>query len=276
MLRIESDESSLHRLALSLAETIGGTVAAEMHGDPLFAQWMSAQLPENLLQFITASPRPYLLLNEVERRLIIDAVADAPHELLRDWRPMAMPGYLDHRVCLKEIRADLDVGSAERFGRKSRRIAKRLSGKSMPLDKALALFAKWIEDVEDLLRAVGKQHLLPQPEGDQPTPTHAEPVPKRRRERHQGRQGVGGTGDSKSTRSTTPSGWLSTDQIRKRVRVRRETVLAAMDADELPFEQRGRARYARLSDVEAWEQKRLEQPQTSAARGLHPDLKSLA
>ena len=51
--------------------------------------------------------------------------------------------------------------------------------------------------------------------------------------------------------------WLSVDQIRRLQRCRRETVIEAMDTGELPFEQRGRIRYARLSDVEAWEEQRL-------------------
>ena len=51
--------------------------------------------------------------------------------------------------------------------------------------------------------------------------------------------------------------WLTTDQIRKRQRCRREAVLAAMDSGALPFEQRGRARYARLVDVERWEASRV-------------------
>lgn len=39
--------------------------------------------------------------------------------------------------------------------------------------------------------------------------------------------------------------------------MRRETVVAAMLAGELPYEQRGRIRYARACDVESWEEKRL-------------------
>lgn len=70
--------------------------------------------------------------------------------------------------------------------------------------------------------------------------------------------------------------WLSVDQIRKMQRMRRETILDAMLSGELPFEQRGRIRYARLSDVLVWEERRLArdaQPQ----RGLvHPALADLA
>lgn len=52
--------------------------------------------------------------------------------------------------------------------------------------------------------------------------------------------------------------WLSVEQIRKRERMRRERVIAAMEAGQLPFERRGRIRYARLSDVVAWEKRRLD------------------
>lgn len=51
--------------------------------------------------------------------------------------------------------------------------------------------------------------------------------------------------------------WLSVDQIRKMERMRRETVIEAMESGELPYEQRGRIRYARLSDVLLWEERRL-------------------
>lgn len=66
--------------------------------------------------------------------------------------------------------------------------------------------------------------------------------------------------------------WLSVNQIRKMQRCRRETVKAAMDRGELPFEERGNARYARLSDVIRWEERRLE-PDVEPVRGIvHPDL----
>lgn len=66
--------------------------------------------------------------------------------------------------------------------------------------------------------------------------------------------------------------WLSVDQIRKMQRCRRETVLEAMQRGELPFEQRGRIRYARLTDVIAWEERRL-RPDVEPVRGLiHPEL----
>lgn len=53
------------------------------------------------------------------------------------------------------------------------------------------------------------------------------------------------------------SRWLTVNEIRKMQRMRRETVLEAMESGELPFEQRGRIRYARLSDVLLWEERRL-------------------
>ena len=51
--------------------------------------------------------------------------------------------------------------------------------------------------------------------------------------------------------------WLSVEQIRKRERMRRERVIEAMEAGDLPYERRGRIRYARLSDIIAWEERRL-------------------
>lgn len=70
--------------------------------------------------------------------------------------------------------------------------------------------------------------------------------------------------------------WLSVDQIRKMQRMRRETVVEAMLSGELPFEQRGRIRYARLTDVLAWEERRLARD-AEPLRGLvHPDLADLA
>lgn len=70
--------------------------------------------------------------------------------------------------------------------------------------------------------------------------------------------------------------WLSVNQIRKSQRMRRETVVAAMDAGDLPFEQRGRVRYARVCDVEAWEQRRLAQQLPRLRCRIHPELADLA
>ena len=91
------------------------------------------------------------------------------------------------------------------------------------------------------------------------------------------------SGPSESNRLNTSAGtetvlprWLSVDQIRKLQRMRRETVIQAMLSGELPFEQRGRIRYARLSDVVAWELRRVQQERTTARGLVHPDLADLA
>jgi len=80
--------------------------------------------------------------------------------------------------------------------------------------------------------------------------------------------------------STTSQGpfhrWLSVEQIRKMQRMRRESVLEAMRCGELPFEQRGRIRYARLSDVVAWEEQRLTEPATPSPRLVAPELEDFA
>jgi len=71
--------------------------------------------------------------------------------------------------------------------------------------------------------------------------------------------------------------WLTVEQIRKMQRMRREAVLDAMLSGELPFEQRGRIRYARLTDVLAWEERRLARRDEQPLSGLvHPDLAGLA
>jgi len=70
--------------------------------------------------------------------------------------------------------------------------------------------------------------------------------------------------------------WLSVDQIRKMQRIRRETVVEAMLQGELPFEQRGRIRYARLSDIIAWEERRLRKDKPVVRGLVHPDLAHLA
>ena len=51
--------------------------------------------------------------------------------------------------------------------------------------------------------------------------------------------------------------WLTVEQIRIQQRMRRQTVIQAMLSGALPYEQRGRIRYARVTDIEAWEQARL-------------------
>ena len=70
--------------------------------------------------------------------------------------------------------------------------------------------------------------------------------------------------------------WLSLEQIRKMQRMRRQAVLQAMEAGELPYERRGRIRYARLSDVLAWEEQRLARTSSVSTRSIHPDLQDLA
>lgn len=77
--------------------------------------------------------------------------------------------------------------------------------------------------------------------------------------------------DTSAFPANTPR-WLSLEQIRKMQRCRRETVLNAMLRGELPFEQRGPIRYARLTDVIRWEERRLSR-ESEPVRGLvHPDL----
>lgn len=72
------------------------------------------------------------------------------------------------------------------------------------------------------------------------------------------------------------SHWLSVNQIRKMQRMRRTTVLEAMDCGDLPYEQRGRIRYARLSDVLLWEERRLAGVTTPSTRRIDPYLADLA
>ncbi len=70
--------------------------------------------------------------------------------------------------------------------------------------------------------------------------------------------------------------WLSCEEIRKQQRCRRQAVLTAMETGQLPYEQRGRVRYARVCDVEKWELSRLHSnPDPSSVR-IHPALVHLA
>ena len=70
--------------------------------------------------------------------------------------------------------------------------------------------------------------------------------------------------------------WLSVGQIRKLQRMRRQTVIDAMLRGDLPFEQRGRIRYARVCDVEVWEQSRLTPASPLSTREICPELLDLA
>ena len=56
--------------------------------------------------------------------------------------------------------------------------------------------------------------------------------------------------------------------------MRREAVVAAMIAGVLPYAQRGRVRFARVSDVETWEKSRLKNDPNRNPRRLlvPPDL----
>jgi len=67
--------------------------------------------------------------------------------------------------------------------------------------------------------------------------------------------------------------WMAVEQIRKQQRMRRERVIEAMLSGELPYEQRGRIRYVRTCDVEAWEQSRLAGPLRFSTRAVAPELR---
>lgn len=68
--------------------------------------------------------------------------------------------------------------------------------------------------------------------------------------------------------------WLSVEQIRKRERMRRERVIEAMLSGALPFEQRGRARYARICDIIRWEESRIRMRQHKQTM-IRTDLRDL-
>lgn len=70
--------------------------------------------------------------------------------------------------------------------------------------------------------------------------------------------------------------WLSLEQIRKMQRMRRQAVITAMESGELPYERRGRIRYARLSDVLLWEERRLAGEAPPSMHRIDPDLADLA
>lgn len=69
--------------------------------------------------------------------------------------------------------------------------------------------------------------------------------------------------------------WLTVEQICKQQRMRRERVIEAMLSGELPYEQRGRIRYALACDVEAWEQSRLTGPVEFSTFEVSPELQGL-
>ena len=73
-----------------------------------------------------------------------------------------------------------------------------------------------------------------------------------------------------------PVRWLTVEEIRKQQRMRREAVVAAMLAGELPYEQRGRIRYARITDIQAWENSRLSREKSTKQLLVHPDLVEFA
>lgn len=73
-----------------------------------------------------------------------------------------------------------------------------------------------------------------------------------------------------------PVRWLTVEEIRKQQRMRRDAVVAAMLAGDLPYEQRGRIRYARVTDVQAWEDSRLSREKMPKRLLVHPDLAEFA
>ena len=73
-----------------------------------------------------------------------------------------------------------------------------------------------------------------------------------------------------------PTRWLTVEDIRKQQRMRRDAVVAAMLAGDLPYEQRGRIRYARVTDIQAWEDSRVLRDKSAKHLLVHPDLAEFA
>lgn len=65
--------------------------------------------------------------------------------------------------------------------------------------------------------------------------------------------------------------WLTVEDIRKMQRMRRSTVIEAMNNGNLPYEQRGRIRYARLCDVIKWEENRIAYKTNNAQTEIDSD-----
>lgn len=63
--------------------------------------------------------------------------------------------------------------------------------------------------------------------------------------------------------------WLSVEQIRKQQRMGRKKVIEAMESGALPYERRGRTRWARVEDIDSWEKSRVK-PSNGGDDNLSP------
>ncbi|MFW6039015.1 MAG: hypothetical protein ACOC9P_00885 [bacterium] len=272
--------SPLHGLDLVLCDylcgTIGGQMLRQRREDRQFAATLSSSLdlPE-LFEHIDSDRQLPLLLNLAEMDELYEAVRCIPQQIAGDW--VGWPYAHDQHVpCLKELRKQASAATAESFATKSEDFARQLERDAVPLAKGVQVMVEWIREVRRLKRALQMKHFLPRPEGTFPTPTtraasdDLEQFPDADIAEQDPRQNEG----EKTTQKE--AFWLSTDQIRKRVRCRWEEVRTAMDVGELPYEQRGRSRYVRRTDVEGWEERRLSSGRAGRPTGIHPDLTDLA
>jgi hypothetical protein len=227
-------------------------------------------MPKELLGYLCSSPRPDVLLNTSEMQGLIDAVEIVCEQDISQRIPWdhEVPGYLDYRVALPDVRDACGVSAAEAFAGRCEDILARLSADGISLSDGLRVVADWIHATEDAVRGCGYGHLLPRPEGRHPTPTQPGRRPGKRQRRMRSEMG--------ESEPAEQGEWISTEQIRKRVHRGRPYVIAAMDAGHLPFERRGQARYARLTDVKSWEARLVAGDRPPDRSVIHPDLKHLA
>lgn len=247
----------LHQLDLSLCDLLRAECRFHAARDEQFAYFVLQGLPQPLSEWVRLRPDADLLLSHAELEWLTPE--GLPAELLRPWRT-GLPPYASPLPAVAEIRRVLSATHADGFAACFEQVREVLEAEPS-IEVGAAALVGLISEVRRHIGAMGRHDLLPRPDGGFPTPSHPRSLPRRQ------------------PRQAAPRGggvaWLSVDQIRRRVRVRREAVLAIMDAGDLRFETRGRARYARLSDVEAWEERRAAGAPTSSF-AIDPALSGLA
>jgi hypothetical protein len=179
---------SLHEFDLTLCEYAFDNILRSLR-DPGFAALAVKLIPPGVLAYCRALgreepdeplTRPRLLsLRELTR--VCRALRDYPHRSRLRWWVLE-DRHRDSIRCVAEIRCRLSGVHAEEWARTSRRCARRLQKRHLPIHRGLAVIQHWVSELRRYLTALGAMELLPRSDRTLLTLVSASPSPPSRSE----------------------------------------------------------------------------------------------
>jgi hypothetical protein len=166
----------LHEYDLQLCDYALSAIREHMDV-PAFSEWMRDQLsPPALLQFLVDGSDPAveqepMLLSDPEFYQITLALDGIPRNLDRPW--LAYDELHARYVqTLTDVRDGLTKQVAEDWSTACVQFAASLERPAVRLSEGIEIVQDWTRHLRKLLSAMRRIDLLPQPEGQQPTPSH--------------------------------------------------------------------------------------------------------